>query len=116
MELIPIGARILVEDIEAVDDLTERAKRAGLEVVVLEHNKPRPTTARVIALGKDPLVAENIHLDDTVFFHRHSGSFIQIEGRQLRSLELQEVISVLCPHRRAGSQVYGIPDTVAQEE
>jgi len=116
VEIVPIGARILVEDIEPVDDLTERAKRAGLAVVVLEHNKPKPTTALVIALGKDPLVAENVHLGDTVFFHRHSGSFIQLEGRQLRSLELQEVISVLCPHRFAGSQEKETHDIASRED
>lgn len=91
----PIGARILVIDVEPIDEVTDRAKRAGLYVVTLEMNKPKPTTGKVVAIGNDPLVQECFKLGQTVFFQKHAGTYIIVEGIQYRSLEMNEVISVM---------------------
>ena len=91
----PVGARIWVEDIAAKDDLYERAKAIDVKLAVYEVNVPRPTTGKVVALGKDPLVLETVQLGDTVFFSKHAGHEIQLEGRTLRSLELQEITAVV---------------------
>jgi co-chaperonin GroES (HSP10) len=95
MTLIAAGSRILVEDIAPVDEITERAKRAGLTAVVYNHNVPKPTTGRVVAIGQDPLFKDmGLELGDIVFFSRHAGTLVQNEGKSYRSLESHEIISV----------------------
>lgn len=89
----PIGARVLVKDIPPVDEVTERAKRAGLFAVVKEENKPRATSGTIIAVGTDPMVQEVFQEGDTVFFSKFAGQMIQIEGKEFRSLDFSEIIS-----------------------
>ena len=90
----PLGPRILVEEIEPIDDVTAAYKKAGLSAVVLESNKPQPTSGKVIAVGTDPELQEHVREGDTVIFSKHSGSNVIIEGRSLRCLEFHEIITV----------------------
>ena len=93
LEITPLGARILVEPIEPIDEISARAAKSKLYVVTYDHNKPKPTEGIVVAVGTDPLVQEQIQVGDRVIFSRHSGSEIQVEGKTYRQLDLHEVIS-----------------------
>lgn len=95
IKIIPIGARILVDPIEPVDEVSARAKAAGLFVAVYDHNKPKPTEGLVVAVGTDPFVHEHIRIGDRVVYAKHSGSEVQVEGRTFRQLDFHEVITVL---------------------
>ena len=93
--VMPMGARIFVLLDNPVSDLEAQARAAGLHIVLEEQNIPKPTSGRVIALGTDPLVHESLRIGDNVIFHRHSGTNVVVEGKELRCLELHEVISVI---------------------
>lgn len=93
----PLGARLLVEPIITTLSLEERAAAAGLEIVVEAENKPRPTQGKVIALGSDPLLREEIKEGDIVFFHPYSGSEVTLAGVVYRQLEHVDVTGVMCP-------------------
>jgi co-chaperonin GroES (HSP10) len=94
MKIVPIGSRIFVEDLEPVDEVSARARAAGLYVVVAEENKPKPSCGRVVALGSDPLIHELIAVGDLAFYGWYAGMEVQVEGKTYRSLELREIISV----------------------
>ena len=96
-KLIPLGARILVVDLPPETSIQKRAEAAGLHVVVLEENIPKPTSGIVKAVGSDPLIQELIQVGDTVLFARHCGLEILVEGQAYRSLELREIAHVLKP-------------------
>ena len=91
----PLGSRLLVETINTTLSLEERAKNAGLEIVVEMENRPRPTQGKVLALGPDPLLHEQIKVGDTVFFMPYAGSEVTLEGVTYRQLELGEVTGVM---------------------
>jgi co-chaperonin GroES (HSP10) len=93
--IMPMGARVLVEDIAPVVDVVERAKKVGLVAVVLDENVPPPTSGKVVAVGTDPLAQELVKVGDVVLFGRNSGVGVQVQGRSYRSLELRELISVI---------------------
>jgi chaperonin GroES len=95
MKAIPIGPRLLVEDIQATVDLVERGRQIGLEIIVNEQSVPKPTSGIVVAVGSDPILQEQVRVGDTVIFAKYAGSFIIFEGKQLRSLDFHEVITVL---------------------
>lgn len=97
MKAIPIGARVLVKDLDPEVSLVKRAQAAGLHAVILEQNTPKPTSGTVIAVGSDPLIQELVSIGDTVTFGRNSGTHCQIEGVEYRSLELNEIILVIKP-------------------
>lgn len=96
-KIIPLGARCLVTDLEPELSIVKRAEKAGIYAVVLEENKPQPTSGLVEAVGSDPLIQELIAVGDTVLFSRHAGIQVNIEGREFRSLELREIAHVIKP-------------------
>lgn len=87
-----MGARVLVKEIVSTLSIEERAKRAGLTAVVLDENRPKVTTGRVVALGTDPLVHEMFQLGDVVHFGVYAGLNVTIEGEEgYRSLTIHEI-------------------------
>jgi len=94
-KLMPIGARVMVTDIQPLDDVSARAEKAGIYAVVYDHNKPMPTMGKVVAVGSDPEVQRLIHVGDTVFFAKHGGINTIVNGVQYRTLEFHEITSVL---------------------
>jgi len=97
MRATPIGARVLVTDIDPEVSVVKRMNAVGLHAVVLDENAPKPTSGLVVAVGSDPLIQELCSVGDVVTFGRNSGTFCQIEGVEYRSLELNELILVIKP-------------------
>ena len=97
-QLIPLGARCFVLDDDPITDLEERAKNAGLHLVIDEVNAPRPTTGLCVAVGSDPFIQDQVKVNDQIFFGRHSGYGVRVLGVEYRCLMLQEILSVLRPH------------------
>lgn len=91
----PMGSRVFVEPIITTVSLEERARKAGLELVLEQENIPKPTQGRVLALGPDPLLHEQIKIGDIVFFHAYSGSDVTLEGVTYRQLDITEVTGVM---------------------
>src|SRR4029077_5898975 len=115
--LIPLGARVLVTDLEPEVSIKKRAEAAGLYAVIADENVPKPTSGKVEAIGSDPLTQELISVGDTVLFGRNAGIMVQIEGREYRSLELREIAHVIKPDLAPLSQptLSGVPQTTQAE-
>lgn len=96
----PMGARVLVDDIVTTLSVEERARRIQapgcppMEAVVAEDQRPRNTEGRVIAVGSDPFVQEQVNVGDKVSFSYLDGTFVYIDGVRFRSLEFQQIIMV----------------------
>lgn len=100
----PLGARLLVEPIITTLSLEERARNAGLEIVVEQDNVPAPTQGKVIALGPDPFLREQIKENDIVFFSRYAGNEVVLAGITYRQLELSEVTGVMQEEIKTSSE------------
>lgn len=90
----PMGARIIVDDIVTTLSVEKRAEKVGLVAVIADAERPRNTEGRVIAVGTDPLVQENIRVGDKVSFGYLDGTFVYIDDVRYRSLEFQQIIMV----------------------
>lgn len=109
MKMDPIGARIFVTDITPIDEISARAAKAGIEVLIDEKNKPRPTMGIVVAVGEDPFTKELYKIGDIVMFNKHAGSPFSEDGQQFRSLEIHEVMG-----RRKSE--HGIEDITGEKQ
>jgi len=89
-----LGARLLVDPIITTLSLEQRAANAGLEIVVENENRPRPTMGRVVAVGTDPLLREEIKVGDIVSFMSYAGHDTTLEGHVFRTLEFQDITMV----------------------
>ena len=99
----PMGARLLVDDIESTVSLEERGKQVGITVIVNQQNRPKVTQGRVIALGDDPMTQARFKVGDIVMFNHLAGVETWIEGRRFRTLEEQEITGRLTPRIGATS-------------
>lgn len=103
MKYKPLGARLLVDPIITTVSLEKRAELAenaftgsrGIELILEHENVPKPTQGRVIAVGSDPLLQEEVHIGDIVFFEWHSASELWLEGKLFLRLEHQSVTGVM---------------------
>lgn len=91
----PFGARLLVDPIITTVSLEKRAEMAGLHVVLEDDNVPAPTQGRVVALGSDPFLQEQVKVGDIVFFHHHSGHDVTLEGRVFHELDISEITGIM---------------------
>lgn len=94
VKMKPRGARVFVEDIIPVDEVTKRLADLGMESRIDERNKPKPTMGTVLAVGEDPLAQELYQNGDVVLFSKHAGTTFMEDGVQYRSLDLHEIIGV----------------------
>lgn len=96
----PLGPRVLLDDIITTLSVEERARRIQapgcppMEAVIAETERPKATQGRVIAVGSDPFVQEQISVGDIVSFSYLDGTFVYIDGVRFRSLEFQQIIMV----------------------
>lgn len=90
----PMGARVLVLEDAVTLEIEERAKRAGLALVVDEAKRPKPTRGRVVAVGDDPLLQEQVHVGDFITFAPHAGFYNFVDGEKLRVIEHIEIVTV----------------------
>lgn len=90
-----LGARLLVDEIETTLSLEVRAQRAGLELILEDDVRPRPTQGRVVSVGTDPLLKEEIAVGDVVFFAPTAGNYMTLQGKTFRQLEHLDVTSVM---------------------
>lgn len=97
LKLKPKGGYMFVRDITPVDEVTMRAQKANLEVVVAEENKPRPSMAIIVNLGPDPLLHEEFKAGDIVMFRNHAGGTFMEEGYEYRYLQHHEIIGSRSP-------------------
>lgn len=89
-----VGARILVKDVDPVDEVQAWAQRTGLHAVTYDQNRPKPTEGIVLGVGGDPLVQEEVQVGDHVFFSKFAGHNVYEEGEEYRSVEFQEVTRI----------------------
>lgn len=93
-----MGARVLVRELVTSLSLVERGKLSGLTVVAAEENTPKPTTGEIVALGTDPFLVENgLYVGAEVTFAPHAGKYQYVDGVTYRSLEFEEIISIVPP-------------------
>jgi co-chaperonin GroES (HSP10) len=96
----PLGARVIVDDIVTTLSVEERARRIQapgcppMEAIVSDNERPKATQGRVLAVGSDPFVQEQIDVGDIVSFSYLDGTFVYIDGMRYRSLEFQQIVMV----------------------
>jgi co-chaperonin GroES (HSP10) len=109
MKYKPLGARLLVDPIITTVSLEKRAELAGIEIVLEQDNVPRPSQGRVIAVGSDPLLQEEVKVGNIVFFKWHDASEVWLEGVKFLQIEHQSVTGVMFEDVKTSSEPAATP-------
>ncbi|HAR66760.1 MAG TPA: co-chaperone GroES [Lentisphaeria bacterium] len=94
MNIQPLGDRVLVEAIEADEEL-----KGG--IVIPDTAKEKPQEARVVALGtgkKDDdgkLIAFEVAVDDIVLTSKYGGTDVKIDDSEYKILNAGDILAVV---------------------
>lgn len=86
MNLEPLGDRVVIQQQEAEE------KMVG-GIIIPDTAKEKPQTGKVIALGTDEEVRENLAVGDTVIYAKYGGTEVSLDGDEFIILSYGDVLA-----------------------
>ncbi|PID47335.1 MAG: co-chaperone GroES [Proteobacteria bacterium] len=88
MNFQPLGQRILVERVE-------EATTTASGIIIPDNAKEKPLSGKVLAISKEVKEEGEVNEGDKVLFAKYSGTEVNLEGKDLLVLNLDDVLGVL---------------------
>lgn len=89
MAIKPFEDRVLVEPEEAGETKTKGG------IVIQDTAKEKPRTGKVIEVGTDEELAENIKVGDKIVFAKFVGDEIEFEGKKYLIVSRSDILAVI---------------------
>lgn len=89
MAIKPFEDRVLVEPEEAGETKTKGG------IVIPDTAKEKPRTGKVIEVGTDEELAENIKVGDKIVFAKFVGDEIEFEGKKYLIVSRSDILAVI---------------------
>ncbi len=88
MKIKPLDDRVLVEQIE------EEESKVG-NIIIPDTAKEKPRMAKVIAVGTDEELKEQVKEGDTIIYSKYSGDEIKIEEKEYLIVQRTDILAVV---------------------
>lgn len=85
MNIKPIGARVLVEQVEA-----EKQTVSG--IIIPDAAQEKPLQAKVVAVGQE---VKEVKTGDIVLYGKYKGTELEYEGKKFIMLDLEDVLATV---------------------
>jgi len=89
MQIKPFEDRVLVEPEEAEESRTKGG------IIIPDTAKEKPRTGKVIEVGTDEELAENIKVGDKIVFAKFTGDEIEFEGKKYLIVSRSDILAVI---------------------
>ena len=86
MKLVPLGDRVVVKTVE-----TEEKTSGG--IIIPDTAKEKPVMGKVVAVGNDDEVKENLKVGDKVIYAKYGGTEVELDGDQFIVLAYGDVLA-----------------------
>lgn len=86
MKLVPLGDRVVVKTVE-----TEEKTSGG--IIIPDTAKEKPVMGKIVAVGNDDEVKENLKVGDKVIYAKYGGTEVELDGEQLIVLAYGDVLA-----------------------
>lgn len=86
MKLVPLGDRVVVQTVESEE------KTAG-GIIIPDTAKEKPVMGKVIALGNDDEVKDNLKVNDKVIYAKYGGTEVELDGKTYIILSYGDVLA-----------------------
>jgi chaperonin GroES len=87
MKLHPLGDRVVVKLHE------EKSEKTAGGIIIPETAKEKPVMGKVVAIGTDEEVKDNLKVGDKVIYARYGGTEITLDGEDLIILAYGDVLA-----------------------
>jgi len=89
MQIKPFEDRVLVE----LEELEESRTKSG--IIIPDTAKEKPRTGKVIEVGTDEELAENIKAGDKIVFAKFTGDEVEFEGKKYLIVSRSDILAVI---------------------
>jgi len=89
MQIKPFEDRVLVEP----EEIEESRTKSG--IIIPDTAKEKPRTGKVIEVGTDEELAENIKVGDKIVFAKFTGDEFEFEGKKYLIVSRSDILAVI---------------------
>jgi len=89
MQIKPFEDRVLVEP----EEIEESRTKSG--IIIPDTAKEKPRTGKVIEVGTDEELAENIKVGDKIIFAKFTGDEVEFEGKKYLIVSRGDILAVI---------------------
>jgi chaperonin GroES len=89
MQIKPFEDRVLVEP----EEMEESRTKSG--IIIPDTAKEKPRTGKVIEVGTDEELAENIKVGDKIVFAKFTGDELEFEGEKYLIVSRSDILAVI---------------------
>jgi chaperonin GroES len=89
MQIKPFEDRVLVE----AEEIEESKTKSG--IIIPDTAKEKPRTGKVIEVGTDEELAENIKVGDKIVFAKFTGDELEFEGKKYLIVSRSDILAVI---------------------
>ena len=89
MQIKPFEDRVLVEP----EEIGESKTKGG--IIIPDTAKEKPRTGKVIEVGTDEELAENIKVGDKIVFAKFIGDEVEFEGKKYLIVSRSDILAVI---------------------
>jgi len=89
MQIKPFEDRVLVE----AEEIEESKTKSG--IIIPDTAKEKPRTGKVIEVGTDEELAENIKVGDRIVFAKFTGDEVEFEGKKYLIVSRSDILAVI---------------------
>jgi len=89
MQIKPFEDRVLVEP----EEIEESRTKSG--IIIPDRAKEKPRTGRVVEVGTDEELAENIKVGDKIVFAKFTGDEVELEGKKYLIVSRSDILAVI---------------------
>jgi len=89
MQIKPFEDRVLVEPEETEESRTKSG------IIIPDTAREKPRTGKVIEVGTDEEIAENIKVGDKIVFAKFTGDEVEFEGKKYLIVSRSDILAVI---------------------
>jgi len=89
MQIKPFEDRVLVEP----EEIGESKTKSG--IIIPDTAKEKPRTGKVVEVGTDEELAENIKVGDRIVFAKFAGDEVEFEGEKYLIVSKSDILAVI---------------------
>ena len=90
MNIQPLDDRVLIEKAQE-----EGEHKVGSIIIPDTATKEKPTTGKVVAVGTDEDLKENIKVGDTIIYSKYAGDEIKIEDVEYMIIQRSDILATV---------------------
>ncbi len=90
MNIQPLDDRVLIEKSEESGE-----QKVGSIIIPDTASKEKPTMGKVVAVGTDEDLQENIKVNDTIIYSKYAGDEIKVDGTEYMIIQRSDILAIV---------------------